>query len=213
MYWSSMAKSTTMKICGHHMQGVSFRGHSDTETLLQALATRGTTAISDLNGIFAFAWLNIEAQRLYLARDSFGVKPLYYTRSGNGLCFASELKPLLQIVPTGVDTRHLATLLKLHFSITGHTPAWCASPPPGHILEIRLDSQTPELREFPFISAVRQTTSPPPMAAAVSQYGALFEQAVKRQLMSDVEVGVLLSGGIDSALVAAIAQKTLLTAP
>ena len=98
------------------LDGVAFRGHSDTETLLYALACSGTGVLPEVNGIFAFAWLDLDGARLYLVRDPFGTKPLYYASAGNGFAFASELKPLLRMVPGRVDSGHLATLLKLRFS-------------------------------------------------------------------------------------------------
>ncbi len=189
-------------------QDVAFRGHSDTETLLHALAAEGTAAINGLNGIFAFAWLDIAGRRLVLARDPFGVKPLYYASSGAGFCFASELKPLLKLVPAGIDTGNLATLLKLRFSPSPDTLfRGIHRLRAGHVLEVRLDGAAPTVREFPYITAVPAAATPPGMAAAVATYGELFQRAVRRQLMADVEIGVLLSGGVDSALVAAVAQR------
>ncbi len=190
------------------LEGIAFRGHSDTETLLYALARSGTAILPELNGIFAFAWLDTTGRRLYLVRDPFGIKPLYYASAGNGFVFASELKPLLALVPGRVDGEHLATLLKLRFSPSPDTLfAGVHRLRPGHVLEVGLDSETPAIREVPYIEGRRAETARPGMQAAVMRYGALLTRAVERQLMSDVEIGVLLSGGVDSALVAALAQK------
>ncbi len=188
---------------------VGFRGHSDTETLLEGLARRGTRVLNELNGIFAFAWLNLAERKLYLVRDPFGVKPLYYVLAPNRLAFASELRPLLDIVPREVDRESLATLLTLRFSPSPDTLfKGVKKLRPGHVLEVSLGDGPVVAREYAYVTPVRNT--PPdvlPYAEARKRYGELFEQAVERQLMSDVEVGVLLSGGIDSALVAAAAQK------
>lgn len=190
--------------------GVGFRGHSDTETLLYSMAARGTGAIGDLNGIFAFAWLDLQRKRLVLARDPFGVKPLYYARVGAGLVFGSEIKPLLQQVPKQVDGRRLATLLKLRYSPSPDTLfAGIDRLRPGHFLEIDLTGETLRTSESAYCGAVTQATERVGLSAAVRGYGDLFTAAVERQLMSDVEVGVLLSGGMDSALVAAVARKAL----
>jgi asparagine synthase (glutamine-hydrolysing) len=191
-----------------NIRGVNFRGHSDTETMLELLARSGINAIRQLNGIFGFALLDEAAQKLYLARDPFGVKPLYYFVDGRQVCFASELRPLLSLHQAELDSNSLATLLRLRYT---PSPATLFSGVqrvrPGHIVVIDLSSEIPTAREYPYIDAVQQQSETPSFEASVEQYGRGFEQAIERQLMSDVEIGVLLSGGIDSALVAAFAQK------
>ena len=190
------------------LSGASFRGHSDTETVLRALDAFGLPAVERLNGIFGFAYLDQSANSLVLARDPFGVKPVYYTSTENTFAFSSELEPLRRLVPTEVDTQALGVLLKLRY---------CPSPMtlnkgirrlrPGHLLEVDLGAARLTVRERPYIGRVEREASPVSFEEAVEEYGRLFEQAVARQLMSDVEVGVLLSGGVDSALVAACAQR------
>ena len=176
--------------------------------LLEALASFGTDILGDLNGIFAFAWLDLNARRLCLVRDPFGVKPIYYASTGNAFCFASELKPLLRLVPHSVDPGNLATLLKLRFSPSPDTLfQGIHRLRPGHVLEVRLDADVLAVREYPYIGAVRAGTFALDFDSALERYGDLFSSAVQRQLMSDVEIGVLLSGGLDSALVASVAQR------
>lgn len=190
------------------LSGISFRGHSDTETLLHSLAMSGADAVRDLNGIFAFAWLDLAAGRLVLARDPFGVKPLYYSANGNQFGFASELKPLLELVPRSIDPDKLATLLKLRFSPSPDTLIrGVYKLRPGHLLEVRLDGGSPVIREYPYMKSLPAPEVGLNFGSAVERYGVLFSTAVQRQLMSDVEIGVLLSGGVDSAAVAAIAQR------
>ncbi len=190
------------------LPGIPFRGHSDTETLLQALANFGTDILGDLNGIFAFAWLDLKARRLCLVRDPFGVKPLYYASTADGFCFASEIRPLLRLVPHSVDPANLATLLKLRFSPSPDTLfRGLRRLRPGHVLEVSLDADVPVVREYPYIGAVRAGTSALEIDSALERYDELFSSAVQRQLMADVEIGVLLSGGVDSALVACVAQR------
>lgn len=189
------------------MPEVSFRGHSDTETLLAALAARGLHAVNDLNGIFAFAWLDEEHARLYLVRDPFGVKPLYYVNQNGTLAFASELRLLRPLFADTLDTGNLAELLRLRYSpspdtLYRHTKKLRA----GHVLEVALDGPSISVREYPWFD-MPVTRCTLPFEEAVTEYGALLEQAVKRQLMADVDVGVLLSAGVDSALVARFAQQ------
>jgi asparagine synthase (glutamine-hydrolysing) len=190
------------------IRDVNFHGHSDTETLLELLARSGVSSISRLNGIFGFALLDETAQKLYLARDPFGVKPLYYRIGGRQVSFASELRPLLSLRPAELDSNSLATLLRLRYTPSPATLfAGVRRVRPGHIVAIDLSTEVPLVEEYPYIDVVPRQSNLHSLEDAVEQYGQHFEQAIKRQLMADVEIGVLLSGGIDSALVAAFAQK------
>jgi len=186
-----------------------FRGHSDTETLLSMLNNFGIDAAGRLNGIFAFAYLDVDLGKLFLARDPFGIKPLYFSFSSRQFCFASEMEPLLGLVARDIDVDSLAKLMKLRYVPSPGTLFKNINKlRPGHILEIDLSGEQLGCREYPYIESVTGPgSSVPCFAEAADEYGRLFEQAVRRQLMADVEVGVLLSGGVDSALVAACAQR------
>jgi len=185
----------------------SFKGHSDTETVLRYLQQYGIQGVQKFNGIFAFGFVDETKGKLYLARDPFGVKPLYYIHRNGTFVFASEIKPILRLVPDSLDLANLAEVLRLRY---------CPSPDtlfsnlrkvrPGHILEVDLSKPDLTVKEYPFL-ALPLKTNCTPFSEAVERYGELFEAAIERQLMSDIEVGILLSGGIDSALVAAYAQK------
>lgn len=186
---------------------VDFRGHSDTETILHDIARRGILAVRDFNGIFAFGLLDAAHQKLYLARDPFGVKPLYYTLNNNTLAFSSEIRPIRALIDATPDSAHLAKLLRLRYVPAPDTLyTTIKKVRPGHIVEIDLAHPTLAVRDYPYI-APPVTGSTLPFNEAIEQYGVLFEQAIQRQMLSDVEVGVLLSGGVDSALVAALAGK------
>jgi asparagine synthase (glutamine-hydrolysing) len=185
----------------------SFRGHSDTETLLYALIERGAEALRSFNGIFSLAFLDENEQRLFLARDPFGVKPLYYRFSANKLQFGSELKPLLAMQSAEVDTASLAELLRLRYLPSPDTLFKdIRRLRPGHFLDVNLRGDNIRSQENRFLVTPPAETDMS-FAEAQKVYGELFEQAVERQLMADVEVGVLLSGGVDSALVAANAAQ------
>ncbi len=189
------------------LKDVVFRGHSDTETLLAALAARGLSAVNELNGIFAFAWLDEEHSRLYLVRDPFGVKPLYYVHRNGKLAFASELKLLRPLFADTLDAGNLAELLRLRYSPSPDTLYRDTKKlRPGHVLEVSLDGPGISAREFPWFQ-IPVSRCVLPFEDAVTKYGELLEQAVRRQLMADVDVGVLLSAGVDSALVAKFAQQ------
>lgn len=191
------------------LSGVTFRGHSDTETLLHALAQGGVTGINQLNGIFAFGYVDTDRRKLFLVRDPFGVKPVYYSASPRQFCFASEIRPLLGMVDDSLDSSSLASLLALRFVASPRTlHRSIRRVRPGHVLEVDLGGELLSWREYPYIGAVgRSGGCRLRFEDAVEEYGRLFERAVSRQLMSDVEVGVLLSGGVDSAIVAANAQR------
>ena len=193
------------------LREIHFRGHSDTETILYYIAKYGLSGVSDLNGIFAFAFLDKKRETILLCRDPFGVKPLYYWRKAEKLVFASEIRPLQQLVRDTVDPDNLATLLRLRYSPSPDTLLKnIHKVRPGHVVSVELTKSDLAMAASNFSFTSQPSATPPStLVDAVDRYGHLFRQAIKRQLMSDVEVGILLSGGIDSALVAKFAQMNL----
>ncbi len=187
------------------LQDIVFKGHSDTETIVNYIARFGIEAVKDFNGIFAFALLDVEKEKIYLVRDRFGVKPLYYYQHKEQFLFSSEIRPLQSMVSDSLDLENLALLLKLRYNASPTTLyEKIVKLEPGHFLS--MDLQSNEIKNTSFIEpvAINKNIS---FEEALATYEVLFEQAIKRQLLADVEVGVLLSGGIDSALVAYYAQK------
>lgn len=188
---------------------IAFKGSSDTETILYYLAKYGIEGAADFNGVFSFSFLDIEGKKMYLVRDPFGVKPLYYKLEHNTLVFSSEIRPIQQLYPNiDLDKSNIASLLKLRYNPAPDTIyKEIHKLRPGHILQwdfAQSASTTSSITSYLKPVAITKQYS---FAQAVDKYGELFEAAVKRQLMSDVEIGVLLSGGIDSALVTYFAQK------
>lgn len=184
-------------------------GHCDATTALRYIARRGIEAVADFNGIFAFCYVDVQKGKCYLARDPFGVKPLYYRLVGGTLLFASEIRAILQMAGDELDRDNLAELLHLRYLPAPDTLFKnIRKVRPGHYLEVDLLDASLPARQRAYVSP----PGPPPGRREISypdaldRYGELFSRAVDRQLMSDVEVGVLLSGGVDSALVAAAAQ-------
>jgi asparagine synthase (glutamine-hydrolysing) len=134
-------------------RGVRFRSSSDTEVLLAAYATWGADLLPRLVGMFAFAVLDVAERRLFLARDFFGIKPLYYARWQHGIAFASEIKALLAIPGVRREVHPQALYDYLRFGLTDHGPdtlfAAIRQVPPGHYLEVALDAATePEPRRY-----------------------------------------------------------------
>jgi asparagine synthase (glutamine-hydrolysing) len=187
--------------------GVRFRGSSDTETLLYALATYGPDVLTDVAGIFGLAFWDARHQRLILARDPLGVKQLYYHDDGRRVVFASEMKALLQCadVPREIDPE--AVNEYLHF----HTP----------LFDRTFFKQIKQVRAGEYIEVGRfglrrkiywETDGFQPRdevpEKSVEILRDLLETVVDEQLMSDVPVGAYFSGGIDSSAVAAFAKRS-----
>ncbi|WP_305046416.1 asparagine synthase (glutamine-hydrolyzing) [Geoalkalibacter sp.] len=183
-----------------------WRGHSDTETLVELIASRGVAdTLHKLNGMFAFAALDLQEQKLHLARDPFGIKPLYFYHESQRFAFASERRTLRALgLGVEVDPDGLRQFLSLRY-VPSPATLWrgIRRVPPGH--HLRLDVKTGGFEELCYIVPNRDRFHGS-MDDAVEAYRGELSAAVKRQLLSDVPVGVLLSGGIDSALVAAMAK-------
>lgn len=186
--------------------GSQWRGHSDTETLVELIASQGMADIlHKLNGMFAFAAFDLQEQKLHLVRDPFGIKPLYFYHEGLRFAFASERRALhVMGVGGGCDPAGLRQFLSLRY-VPSPATLWrdIRRVPPGH--RLCFDIKRGELTEFCFIAPARGRFHGS-MDDAIEAYRGELSAAVKRQLLSDVPVGVLLSGGIDSALVAAMAK-------
>lgn len=194
-------------------RGRAFRSRSDTEVLLAAYEAWGTDCLQRLNGMFAFALYDAARQRLFCARDRAGEKPFFYRHTGDSLLFASELKALLAdpAAPRRVDPAALECYLGM-----GYVPgARCilqgySKLPPAHALLFDVADGSlrswrywalPELDEAAARGAAVDET------ALVAELELLLEDAVGRQLVADVPVGVLLSGGVDSSLITAMAAR------
>ena len=193
-------------------KGHSFRSHSDTEVILVAYREWGTDCLSRLNGMFAFALYDGRQRQLFMARDRVGEKPLFYSLANGALRFASELKGLMAdpTLPRRIDPESLDCYLAMGF-VPGER---CILQgvnklPPAHALVFNLESrqsrlwcywQLPELDPSAAAGLADE-------AALLDELEALLEDAVRRQLVADVPVGVLLSGGVDSSLVTAMAVR------
>lgn len=183
-----------------------FRGHSDTETLVELIAAFGMEqALPRLNGMFAFAALDTKLGKLYLARDPFGIKPLYYRRKDDGFAFASEVRALRALgLVDGIDADGLRRFLTLRY-VPSPATLWQGVQrlQPGHVLCLDIESGAVTTSGYIEPASERFHGS---LEEAVEGYREALGTAVKRQLLADVPVGVLLSGGVDSALVAAMAK-------
>lgn len=193
-------------------KGHTFYSHSDTEVILASYREWGTDCLPRLNGMFAFAIYDHVRQRLFLARDRAGEKPLFYSLTEGELRFSSELKGLL--ANSGASRRIDAEALDLYLSI-GYVPGerciveGVNKLPPAHAMLFDLKIATTrvwrywKLPEPPRLS----TTSSLDEQGLLNELESLLEESVRRQLEADVPVGVLLSGGVDSSLITAMAAR------
>jgi len=185
-----------------------FNGHSDTETLVELIAQTNNVeeVASKLNGMFAFAALDLQEGKLYLVRDPFGIKPLYYSKQGDKFSFASEARAIKALgkVDSGVNEAALDTFLTLRY-VPSPLTLWegIKRLAPGHVLSMNISGESLNIHNYIKPQTARFQGS---MDDAVVAYEKALKQAVEKQLLSDVPVGLLLSGGIDSALIAAIAR-------
>ena len=189
--------------CGHR-----FEGHSDTEVVLHAYAQWGEACLERLNGIFAFGAYETKGERLFLARDRIGVKPLFYKLHEGGLLFASEIKTILAYptVKAELDEQGVAEILLLG---PGRTPGCgvfrgiyeiepgCCGYYEHGKLAIRRYWQ---LRDREHRENFEET-------AECVRF--LVEDAIRRQMVSDVPIGTFLSGGLDSSLISAICARKM----
>jgi len=184
-----------------------FRGYSDTESVLHYLAEKGVNGIGDMNGIFGFAFYDYEQNKIVLARDPYGVKPLYYSVEKNYAVFSSEIRPIKKLLHATFNENALTVLLSMRHLPSPYTLFnEIEKLRPGHYGVIDLNNESISIEISPYIGKTRKVIDIS-FDDAVYEYGKLAEKAVARQLMGDVDMGVLLSGGVDSALVAGIAQK------
>jgi asparagine synthase (glutamine-hydrolysing) len=192
-------------------RGHVFRTRSDTEVIGTAYAEWGADCARHLRGIFAFAVWDTAKRRLLLARDRFGIKPLYtLALPGGGLAFASEIRPLLGLLPNGAraDRAALSALFSVGFVPSPHTAfEGVTKLPAAHTL----------VAESGSVRIERYWDLPAPEAAngngqaasddAVAGFRAQLQRAVEEQRMSEVPLGALISGGLDSASIAALLQR------
>ncbi len=190
------------------------RGHriesgSDGAVLPHLYEELGEAFVEHLNGIFAIALWDDERRVLHLARDQLGVKPLYWSRRGTRTTFASEIKALLldPEVPRELDHGAVDEFLTLRFVPSPRTLLRAVRKvPPATLISIE-EAGVRERRYWtPAMPAARRDT-----AVLEEEYADTFERAVVRQLMSDRPMGVMLSGGLDSAAVAAVMARHLPT--
>lgn len=184
-------------------QGVTFRSNGDTEVLLELYAREGPAMLDRLNGMFAIAIWDTQERTLFVARDRLGVKPVYYARRDHALLFASEEKALFAAgVPARFDPAVWPELLRFNYVAGERTPFVGVSRLlPGHYM-VWKDGTVTTHRWWNLAERVAALRGNAPPANLPAWFRETFDSAVKLRRISDVPVGVLLSGGLDSSSVA-----------
>jgi asparagine synthase (glutamine-hydrolysing) len=183
--------------------GHRFRTRTDTETIAHGHEVWGADVTNHLNGMFAFALWDAPRRELLLARDPLGIKPLYWYDDGKRVLFGSEIKAILQddSVPREIDLEALAVFLAYGYVPSPRTLfKGIRKLPPGWRLRVDANGARSE-RYWRAVPSIRSAITE---AEAIDEYARLLRQAVERQRMSDVPIGVMLSGGVDSGVVTAI---------
>jgi asparagine synthase (glutamine-hydrolysing) len=197
-----------LEACGHR-----YRTTSDTETIVHAYEEWGDACVHRLRGMFAFAIWDAPKRRLLLTRDRLGIKPLYWTRRGDTLLFGSEIKALfasglveararLEAVPEFLGTRFVTgpdTLFEgIHALLPGHQLVFESG-------ELRINAYW----DLPTGTAGDESGEKRHDGDVVERFRELFEESVRLRLMSDVPLGMFLSGGVDSSAIAAVMARLI----
>ena len=186
--------------------GVTLRTQSDTEVLLESFVRRGPAILDRLNGMFAFAIADLRDGSLFLARDPMGEKPLYYVEANGGFAFGSEIKALLQFpgVRRNVDPEPLHHYLSLNY-VPGERSMIEGIRRLGAGCQMIVRHGGAAIHRYwslPVIETESPRRSQRSMSAAIEEFSHVFDDAVRLRLRSDVPVGLFLSSGVDTSLVA-----------
>jgi len=192
--------------------GYWFRSATDSEVVLNALAAWGVAALERFNGMFALALWDRRERRLLLARDRYGIKPLYYAQQGDLFAFASEQKGIIAV--PGFERRLDKPALLEYFTFQNFFTDRTLLDgvrilPAGHYAWLDLNDERPQLKQTRYWDFhFSEPNGKIDARAYREELERLFQQAVNRQLVADVELGSYLSGGMDSGAITAIASRS-----
>ena len=192
-------------------EGVKFQSQADTEVVLYALSTWGTDALLKFNGMFALALWDRKEKSLLLARDRYGIKPIYYARQGNTFAFGSQQKAITAR-PGFRKILNKPALLEYFTFQNIFTDQTLLQDihllPAGHFLTLSTQRSTPQAKIY-WDYRFREPDRKRDKKEYLEELDRLFVQAVNRQLVSDVELGAYLSGGMDSGSITAVASQAI----
>jgi asparagine synthase (glutamine-hydrolysing) len=194
-------------------EGVLFKTESDTEVILKLYERYGADCLMRLRGMFAFAIYNREKQSVFVARDFFGIKPLYYLASGEGgqkkvSAFSSEIKSFFAIPGFVSEVNDSAVYNYLLYQYNPLPQTFFKGVyklPPGHFMEIDLSSQTAQIKQY-WQFEFKDDLSLTEVETRQKVYE-VMQDSVSHHMIADVPVGSFLSGGIDSSIIATLMQK------
>jgi len=194
--------------------GHRFKSQSDTEVILHAYQEYGPECLAHFNGMFAFALWDEKRRRLFLARDRFGIKPLYFCRAAHQLLFASEIKALLTALDKRPQPNQRLVYDVLTTGMLDHTDetffAGIQKLPPAHHMLVEADGRQQTTRYWDFaVSNEVVTLSEKAVTDKCRDFFDLFTDAVRSHLISDVAVGSCLSGGLDSSAVVSVISQLI----
>ena len=186
--------------------GLTFRSTSDTEVIVNQYVLHGESAFARLNGMFSFCLFDRSRRLFFLVRDRVGIKPLYYAETERGLFFASELGAFVQsgVVPFEVSEEAVAAYLQMDFVPSPLCILEGVRKLPGGSL-LRVSDARVELRQFAMDDAGRASAST--LDEDLDEFDRRIHDTVARQMVADVPVGVFLSGGLDSSIIAKVASE------
>ena len=192
--------------------GHRYQTHSDTETILHAYEEYGADCLRLLRGMFAFAIWDAKQQQLFCARDRLGIKPFYYYWDGRLFAFASEIKALLEhpAISPALEADLLPEILAFGYASGDHTLFQnIRKLMPGHRMLLEVGSPRPELKSQSYWDVPAVDGAPQDLDDQewIDETRARLEESVQLHLMSDVPLGVFLSGGVDSSAIAALTQR------
>lgn len=187
--------------------GEKFRTASDTEVLVKAWKVWGPECLTRLRGMFAFAILDLKTSHLYLARDPFGIKPMFYAVRDGGLAFASEAEAVLRVFP-GPEVDMGGVVASLMYSWVPETRSvykGLKKVQPGHWVEARPNGTVISRPYWDPVEEFVESPAPEPSTADLTE---VLQSSVDHHLISDVPLALFLSGGLDSSLIAALASRS-----
>ena len=193
--------------------GYNFNSDSDTEVILAAYQAWGAACVNKFVGMWAMALLDVEKRKLFLSRDRFGIKPLYYTSAANKFAFASEIKALLALDFVETEANMTSILEYVCFGATADPSSNLFKQikplPPGHNLVLNLHDLKLDIIEYYNLEKNVQTYNLPSEDAIQQTFEELLDNAINIHLRADVPVGSTLSGGLDSSTLVAMASRKM----
>jgi asparagine synthase (glutamine-hydrolysing) len=191
---------------GLKQQGVQFRSETDTEVLLELYAREGLSMLDKLNGMFAFAIYDRKERDLVIVRDRLGIKPLFWTSINDQFLFGSEPKALFAGGFEPEYNPEVGAELLIHKYVAGERTVYknVFRLLPGHYMRVTLQNSTPEFKRYWDLPSIVQERMIESIENPMDWFENTFTSAVNYRTISDVPIGVMLSGGLDSSSIAAV---------